>query len=331
MTKGLLYASLELSPTATASDIRTAYRLLAMKFHPAHHDGLDKMGRFLRVSAAYSLLADGDQRRLYDEQEIGKAGAQGLSFAQLSPTQAERIFAKEMSALAWELADAGYDHAFIERALTEEGCPVAIAAAAARSTVLSAGGGSAPQAAFEPRVASPLPHTRPAWFRNRWGLAGAALFAGLLLYALAYRPYVTAKEEEAKRIAAERELAAATAARMAAEALARAAEQVRMEERVRQEARNATLAHEDQRQRAKDAAARQAEYQACLARLGPAAGAKPMREASVQPARAPFAANDGGVGAIMTFKVEQWKQNSRRADEELRIKAEAVCQGILSR
>jgi DnaJ-class molecular chaperone len=69
------YEVLGVARTATADEIRKAYRRLAKKLHPDINPG-DKAGeaRFKEISAAYELLSDEDKRRRYDAGEIDAAG-----------------------------------------------------------------------------------------------------------------------------------------------------------------------------------------------------------------------------------------------------------------
>ncbi|MBD3881763.1 J domain-containing protein [Phormidium tenue FACHB-886] len=61
------YDILEVSPTASQSEIKQAYRRLAKRFHPdvsreASHD------RITQINAAYEILSDPRQRQSYDQQ-----------------------------------------------------------------------------------------------------------------------------------------------------------------------------------------------------------------------------------------------------------------------
>ena len=62
-----LYATLGVPKTATADEIKKAYRNLALKYHPDRNPG-DKAAeeKFKSVSAAYSVLSDEVKRRQYD-------------------------------------------------------------------------------------------------------------------------------------------------------------------------------------------------------------------------------------------------------------------------
>lgn len=69
------YDILGVVATASADDIKKAYRRLARKLHPDLNAG-DKVGeeRFKAVSAAYRLLSDPDTRARYDAGEIDELG-----------------------------------------------------------------------------------------------------------------------------------------------------------------------------------------------------------------------------------------------------------------
>jgi molecular chaperone DnaJ len=69
------YQVLGVSRTATADEIKKAYRKLAMKFHPDKNPN-DKVAeeKFKEISEAYEVLADEKSRQLYDQ--YGFAGAQ---------------------------------------------------------------------------------------------------------------------------------------------------------------------------------------------------------------------------------------------------------------
>lgn len=99
-----------------------------MRWHPDRNKSLDADARFKEINYAYSVLSDPKKRANYDE---GLASSD--SDRAFSDEEAARIFLEEMFDLAYRLADAGHDENFIFRAMTEQGCPSTIAAAASRS------------------------------------------------------------------------------------------------------------------------------------------------------------------------------------------------------
>ncbi|HMC36023.1 MAG TPA: DnaJ domain-containing protein, partial [Myxococcales bacterium] len=62
------YSALGVSKTASAEEIKKAYRKLAKKLHPDMNPGDKKAEeRFKEVSAAFEILGDPKKRSLYDE------------------------------------------------------------------------------------------------------------------------------------------------------------------------------------------------------------------------------------------------------------------------
>jgi molecular chaperone DnaJ len=66
------YDVLGVSKEAGEKDLKTAYRKLAMKYHPDKSDAPDAEDRFKEISEAYAVLSDPDKRRQYDQ--FGHAG-----------------------------------------------------------------------------------------------------------------------------------------------------------------------------------------------------------------------------------------------------------------
>ena len=69
------YEVLGVEPSASAKDIRTAYRKLAKKLHPDLNPGNKQAEeQFKEVTAAYDLLSDAEKRARFDRGEIDASG-----------------------------------------------------------------------------------------------------------------------------------------------------------------------------------------------------------------------------------------------------------------
>ncbi|WP_024790152.1 molecular chaperone DnaJ [Lebetimonas sp. JH292] len=73
------YEILGVSRTATAIEIKKAYRKLAMKYHPDKNPG-DKEAeeKFKQINEAYQILSDDEKRAVYDR--YGKEGLEGRGY-----------------------------------------------------------------------------------------------------------------------------------------------------------------------------------------------------------------------------------------------------------
>jgi curved DNA-binding protein CbpA len=68
------YEALGLESNASATEIKRAYRRLALQWHPDKNPGNEKSAEahFIRVSEAYSTLSDPNSRKIYDQQRVNE-------------------------------------------------------------------------------------------------------------------------------------------------------------------------------------------------------------------------------------------------------------------
>src|SRR6476660_4939468 len=86
-TKRCYYETLEVERSVDDSQLKAAYRKLAMKWHPDRNPGdKDCESRFKEINEAYDVLKDGDKRAAYDrfghaafENGHGGGGAHGFN------------------------------------------------------------------------------------------------------------------------------------------------------------------------------------------------------------------------------------------------------------
>src|SRR5438552_3579683 len=77
VTKRDYYEILGVTRTASADEIKRAYRRMAMKYHPDRADGDKSQAelKFKECAEAYEVLSDDNKRRRYDQ--FGHQGVQG--------------------------------------------------------------------------------------------------------------------------------------------------------------------------------------------------------------------------------------------------------------
>lgn len=78
MTKRDYYEVLGVEKTATADDMKKAYRKLAMQYHPdRNHGDPEAAEKFKEATEAFEILSDAEKRQRYDR--YGHAGVNGMS------------------------------------------------------------------------------------------------------------------------------------------------------------------------------------------------------------------------------------------------------------
>lgn len=65
------YSILGVSPTASLTEIKRAYRRLAIQYHPDKNSSPDAAERFYEINEAYDILGDVNKRRGYDALRAG--------------------------------------------------------------------------------------------------------------------------------------------------------------------------------------------------------------------------------------------------------------------
>src|SRR3984957_3217831 len=90
------YDILEISRSATADEVKKAYRKKALQYHPDKNPGdANAEKRFKEISEAYEVLSDDNKKRLYDQygkEALSGAGMPGGSAGFSSMDEALRTF-----------------------------------------------------------------------------------------------------------------------------------------------------------------------------------------------------------------------------------------------
>lgn len=109
------YETLKVSPRASKTEIKSAYRRLARKLHPDKNNGSEQTARaFASIAEAYEILSNAKERALYDKR-LYQAQANGS-------TNGDSVFASSNShARRWR--QMVYEHRYneiIDRMIAEE-------------------------------------------------------------------------------------------------------------------------------------------------------------------------------------------------------------------
>src|SRR5258705_4458295 len=94
------YNTLGVARGASDAEIKTAYRKLAMTYHPDRNNGSkDAEEKFKEITEAYDVLRDGNKRALYDR--YGEAGLRGGAggFHHVDLSEALSIFMRDLGGL----------------------------------------------------------------------------------------------------------------------------------------------------------------------------------------------------------------------------------------
>jgi DnaJ family protein A protein 2 len=85
-----LYETLGVQKTASSEEIKKAYRKLSLEYHPDRNNGSDESTeKFKKISTAYEILGDPDQRNKYDMKGSSHPGG-------LNPADILNFFSKNM-------------------------------------------------------------------------------------------------------------------------------------------------------------------------------------------------------------------------------------------
>ena len=152
------YDVLGVSREASHTEIRSAYRKLARKYHPDVSEDPNAHERFQELGEAYAVLSDGDRRAHYDR--FGHSGPQGVGFDGGMPDFFE-IFQSVVGGFGFErdVARGGSDLSYeLPVTLEDVATGVSSEVAVSRMVVCEACGGEG----AAPVATTPLPTNRRA-------------------------------------------------------------------------------------------------------------------------------------------------------------------------
>lgn len=94
------YAALGLPDFSNIKEIRSAYRKLAMQWHPDRNQDAGAQQKFIRIQLAYDFLKDAERRRDFDE--YLKQGIQGQPKQQTSTSSSRQGYRPENVEAGWQ-------------------------------------------------------------------------------------------------------------------------------------------------------------------------------------------------------------------------------------
>ena len=94
------YALLGVPRNASETDIKKAYRKLAMEYHPDRNKEAEAESRFKEITEAYEVLRDPQKRAAYDRYgKAGVGGAGGFGFHHVDLSEALNIFMRDFGGM----------------------------------------------------------------------------------------------------------------------------------------------------------------------------------------------------------------------------------------
>ena len=106
------YAALGIGWTATAEEIKAAYRALAKVYHPDRNPDPTAEARFQRISAAYATLGDPEKRKRYDQAQYRTPGTEERStgaprhIEPITCSRCKKVTAQPRYAVYWTVISA---------------------------------------------------------------------------------------------------------------------------------------------------------------------------------------------------------------------------------
>jgi molecular chaperone DnaJ len=93
------YVLLGVSREASETDIKKAYRKLAMEYHPDRNPASDAEARFKEITEAYEVLRDPQKRSAYDRYGKAGLGGGGFGFHHVDLSEALNIFMRDFGGM----------------------------------------------------------------------------------------------------------------------------------------------------------------------------------------------------------------------------------------